>query len=81
MFSGLTFATARPFLAVVPAIILVTGVFVLVLLALPFGRTCREYALDVMERGIDLAAVLVGKPRTRPPTAQRRLPTQEGPNT
>lgn len=76
MLAGGTLAAARPFLAVVPAVILVLLVMLLVIVAFPFGQSSRQYGLDVMDRGIDLAAVLMGKPRARP-TASRRLPQGE----
>ncbi|WP_242606336.1 hypothetical protein [Protofrankia symbiont of Coriaria ruscifolia] len=56
-------------------IVLFAGLLALLaLLGLLVGADRRAYALDYVDRLIDLAAVLVGHPRPSPPRPRQRSP-------
>lgn len=57
-------AVAQPVAAALPALLLVLFAGVLALLGLACDQDRRTYALDYADRFIDLAAVLLGRPRT-----------------
>jgi hypothetical protein len=61
-------AVAQPVAAALPALVLVLFAGVLALLGLACDQDRRAYALDYADRFIDLAAVLLGRPRTAPKT-------------
>ncbi|MEO7196086.1 MAG: hypothetical protein ABIZ05_14955 [Pseudonocardiaceae bacterium] len=56
-------AVAQPVAGALPALILVIFAGVLALLGLACDHDRRDYALAYADRFIDLAAVLVGRPR------------------
>jgi hypothetical protein len=74
-------AVGRLLLGLVPAVLTVIFAGLIALIALFCNKERRDYALDVAERFVDLAAVLVAQPpkraRPRPSTRPPQAPVAD----
>jgi hypothetical protein len=68
--------TAKLLLGVLPATLIVIVAGLLLLIALPFDKERRKYAIDGAKELTRMAAVLVGQPPRQPRAAPRKAPPQ-----